>query len=158
MNVDIEVVRMREWIYSRALRYCHGEDAKDLAEETICKILSSRERYDESKPFKPWCEIIMRNTYITQYNRYSLVSYSDYESAGESASCSHASDFVDMHTVLSVIRRCASRSNSIECVIYYAKGYSYDEIASRLNIPVGTVRSRISNGREMIRRELEIKS
>lgn len=158
MNVDIEVVRMREWIYSRALRYCHGEDAKDLAEETICKILSSRERYDESKPFKPWCETIMRNTYITQYNRYSLFSYSDYDSVKDSVSYSHANDSADIHAMLSVIRRCASRSSSIECVIYYAKGYSYDEIADRLNIPVGTVRSRISNGREMIRRELEIKS
>ena len=38
--------------------------------------------------------------------------------------------------------------------MYYASGYSYDEISEILHIPVGTVRSRISFGRKKISQEL----
>jgi len=43
----------------------------------------------------------------------------------------------------------------IECVLLYAKGYSYDEIAERIGIPVGTVKSRVSAGRKMLREALD---
>ncbi|EFG13756.1 conserved hypothetical protein [Bacteroides xylanisolvens SD CC 1b] len=39
--------------------------------------------------------------------------------------------------------------------MYYASGYSYDEISEILNIPVGTVRSRISSGRKQLCQELK---
>lgn len=39
--------------------------------------------------------------------------------------------------------------------MYYASGYSYDEISEILNIPVGTVRSRISSGRKMLLQEFK---
>lgn len=38
--------------------------------------------------------------------------------------------------------------------MYYASGYSYDEISEILNIPVGTVRSRISSARKFILHEI----
>ena len=56
--------------------------------------------------------------------------------------------------LVSTIQRCAKKSRCIDSVMYYASGYSYDEISEILNIPVGTVRSRISSGRKMIWHEL----
>ena len=38
--------------------------------------------------------------------------------------------------------------------MYYAEGYSYEEISEILNIPVGTVRSRISSGRKFLLQEI----
>ncbi len=57
--------------------------------------------------------------------------------------------------ILSIVRECARKSVAIECVILYAKGYNYDEISKMLGIPKGTVMSRISNGRKMLREALE---
>ena len=57
--------------------------------------------------------------------------------------------------ILSTVRECARKSVAIECVILYAKGYNYDEIAKMLGIPKGTVMSRISNGRKMLREALD---
>lgn len=55
---------------------------------------------------------------------------------------------------VATIRRCFRKSHRIDCVIYFVKGYSYDEISEFLNIPVGTVKSRISYGRKQLYREL----
>lgn len=45
----------------------------------------------------------------------------------------------------------------MECVILYAKGYNYGEISAMLGIPLGTVMSRISNGRKMLRDALGLR-
>ena len=73
---------------------------------------------------------------------------------------SYASPYMADHDleishILSTVRECARKSVSIECVILYAKGYNYDEIARMLCIPKGTVMSRISNGRKMLRDALD---
>ena len=57
--------------------------------------------------------------------------------------------------LVSIIQRCAKKSRCIDSVMYYASGYSYDEISEILNIPVGTVRSRISSGRKMLLQEFK---
>lgn len=158
MDLETEVVRHFSWIHAISRKYCKGENAKDLAEDTIYKILANKDSFDDSKEFKPWCETIMRNTYITIYNRRSLINYVGYDNAEEMCTDFDSSDYMDMRNACSILRKCARKSNSISCVIDYAKGYSYDEIAEHMNIPVGTVRSRISNGRNIIKREMEINS
>ena len=56
-------------------KYCKNRmDAEDLAGETILKILSNKHSYDESKPFKPWCSVIMLNTYITS-SKSTIIHY-----------------------------------------------------------------------------------
>ncbi len=156
MDAVHEAVRLHSWIYSLANKYCHGEDAEDLAQETIYKILSNSGRFDGERPFKPWCEVIMRNTYITQFYNNRQVGYEEYIPELDSISPERASDTAEIRNIISIIRKCARRSVNIECVIYFAKGYSHEEISSHFHIPVGTVKSRISNGRELIRKELEI--
>ena len=65
-----------KWIMQTSYKYCKNRmDAEDLAGETILKILSNKHSYDESKPFKPWCSVIMLNTYITSYNHESLIYF-----------------------------------------------------------------------------------
>ena len=56
--------------------------------------------------------------------------------------------------LVSTIQRCAKKSRCIDSVMYYAEGYSYEEISEILNIPVGTVRSRISSGRKFLLQEI----
>lgn len=73
-------------------------------------------------------------------------------SRGSSALCFPGSISPGFSTT---IRECARKSVAIECVILYAKGYNYDEISKMLRIPKGTVMSRISNGRKMLREALD---
>ena len=142
-----------QWIMQSAFKYCRNRmDAEDLAEETILKILTNKHNYDGNKPFKPWCSVIMLNTYITAYNHDSLIRFDDEDKAKNEVSEFDTEQQVRLSEMLGIIDTCRAKSCSVDCVMMYANGYSYDEIACLMCIPVGTVRSRISYGREMLRR------
>lgn len=156
MDFDRELATIYPWLLGIARKYCQSfEEAEDLAGDTVYKALSNKERFEDGRSLKPWCEVIMLNTYKTNYNRKSIVRFVSYEQVYDFISAKQAYDGVLFKDILSVIRRCAAKSCCIECVIYYAKGYSYDEISTMLHIPISTVRSRISLGRKILSRELE---
>lgn len=142
-----------KWIMQTSYKYCKNRmDAEDLAGETILKILSNKHSYDESKPFKPWCSVIMLNTYITSYNHESLIYFEDEDKAVCKESFMETEHHAQFSETLSIINNCRAKSCSVDCVMMYAAGYSYEEISKIMHIPVGTVRSRISYGRDMLRK------
>lgn len=156
MNIDDLVIENAAWIRQRASRYYSNEcDADDLAGETIYKCLSQAKRFDRGKSFRPWVAAIMENTYITQYNRRRCVLFTGLDEYDPYAGEASADQLASMNSILSVIRDCGRKSRCIECVILYAKGYSYDEIADIVGIPVGTVKSRVCAGRKMLRVALD---
>lgn len=154
---DEEIISVYPWIIKKARKYCcDSDDAKDLAEETIYKVLINREKYDCSRPFKSWVLAIMQNTYITMYNRSMVIKFTGIEECRNMCvrQTEERAEFMD---VLSAIRKLYVRYNSIECVIYYAKGYTYLEISKKMGIPIGTVMSRINLARKLISKELKHK-
>lgn len=155
MDFNSEVADLYPWLLKRARKYYScSDDIEDLVGETIYKVLSNKDKFEQGKALKPWCEVIMLNTYITEYNRKSLVHYVSCDTVKEISSLSLATDEISVHDILDAIKRCRLKSCCIDCVIYYAKGYSYEEISKIFNIPLGTVRSRIAWGREMLKKEL----
>lgn len=155
MNFDKELSKLYPWILYMAKRYCeHQQDAEDLAGDTMYKILVNRNRFDCTKSLRSWCFIVLRNTYITMYNRHNMLNFVGYDVVMETRSASCASDLVLFKDTVASIRRCFKKSCCIDCVIYFAEGYSCDEISEILNIPINTVRSRISYGRKQLYREL----
>ncbi len=156
MSVDELVVLHAPWIRLRARRYnLDQSDADDLANETIYKCLSHKDKFVEGRGFKPWVCAIMHHTFITWYNRRRCVLFTGYEEYEDERESPEADIAVIFHDTLKVICECARMSQSIECVLLYAKGYSYEEISKLLKIPNGTVKSRVSNGRKLLRHALE---
>lgn len=145
------------WIRKTAARFFRDRcDAEDLAGETICKLLTNGERFDRAREFKPWAYAIMANTFRTLYNRRRCVLFTGYDHENEAYGSPEATDqLAAVSCLLSVISECGRRSLCIECVLLYAEGYNYAEIARLSGIPIGTVRSRISSGRRMLRAALE---
>lgn len=97
----------------------------------------------------------MENTYITLYNRRRCVLFTSITEYEECHGGVRADQRAAINHILSVMRACARKSNNIECVMLYAKGYTYEEIADMVGIPVGTVRSRIANGRLALKQTLK---
>lgn len=129
-------------------------DAEDLASETIFKILINRSKYDSSRNFRPWCSVIMLNTYITIYHHDSLIRFDSEEKADYVHSYFDAENETLRNELYGIIEKCRRKSCSVDCAIMYAEGYSYEEISKKMNIPLGTVRSRISFARNMIRQHI----
>ncbi len=157
MKIEHLVVDNLTWLRRKAHRYYpNDDDADDLASETMEKILRSREKFNSQKSFRPWALTVMHNTYITQYNRRKCVPFVGMDGEYSYISPYRADQELALSNIFSAIRECARRSVSVECVILYAKGYNYDEISKMLCIPKGTVMSRISNGRRLLKEALEL--
>ncbi len=156
MSFEQALLEIYPWIFRVARRFCSSvQDAEDLAGDTVYKILQNQDKFDCSKPMKPWCIAVMQNTYITRYNRNSLIHFTGLDIVDRSATSNCTTHSILFDDLVSTIQRCAKKSRCIDSVMYYASGYSYNEISEILNIPVGTVRSRISSGRKMLLQEFK---
>lgn len=153
--MERHIVANLDWLYASARQYCRNRyDADDLASDTIEKLLRHKEHYDPCRDFRPWAAMVMRNTFITQLNRHRCLPLLPLDDCQPTPSAYCADNRVGWSLAVSQVKRCARRSVAVECVVMYAKGYSYCEIAEQLGIPIGTVMSRVSNGRKLLRRAL----
>lgn len=150
MNYDQQIVELIPWIRTVAKRYYKDENnSADLASETILKLLLNKDKYNRQKDLKPWCIAVMQNTFLTWSARTSLIQFVGLENAEKSTIVS----IIEFNEILAVVKKNIGSLN-VRCVCLYAAGYSYEEISNRLNIKLGTVRSRIFNGRKILRNEL----
>lgn len=80
MDFEKEIALLYPWIVKVARKYCWSiQDAEDLANDTVYKALLNKDKFESGRPLKPWCEVIMQNTYITNYNRKSIIRFVDYD-------------------------------------------------------------------------------
>lgn len=156
-NFNDRLVSLYSWIKQQTYRYYSNEhDAEDLASETIYKLLRYRDKFDNKRDLKPWILSIMQNTYITDYNHRRCIAFVEVEDNMLTYSYREPQSVVTVKNIVSIVRKYARQSCCIESVLLYAKGYNYDEISRILDIPIGTVRSRISSGRKLLKDALEL--
>ena len=136
------------------------EDANDLLQETSLKALDNEDKYTPDTNFKGWMYTLMRNIFINNYrkivrdqtfvdttdNLYHLNQPRDeaYEST------ERAYDLKEMHRVVNSLPREYRIPFSM-----HISGFKYREIAERLNLPLGTVKSRIFFTRQKLQKELK---
>lgn len=155
MDIERLVVMNMDWIRMKArLYYVDEDDAEDLAGETVLKLLTYSKHFDTERAFRPWAKTIMKNTFITQYNRRKLIPFYSFDDNRDGGAMSQAEQSLMVGQILSAVRKCARKSCCIRSVMLYAEGYSYAEIAQKERIHEGTVKSRVLAGRRMIQREL----
>ena len=140
-------------LYAFALRLTRSrQDAEDLLQETTIKAYKYRNNFAAGTNFKSWISTIMRNTFINQYRKaktrrhlnhpttevtQNIVSRNVVANSGE-----QTLRMQEMQRMLDSI----GRLYSVPFLLFY-KGFEYQEIAEQLNIPIGTVKSRIFTAR-----------
>lgn len=132
------------------------EEAQDLVQDTTLKALNNEEKFVENTNFKGWMLTIMRNIFINNYRK----------SARENTMVDSTEDL--FHLNLSQDSGLdtpdgAFACNEITAIIagfseeyrepfsMHVAGYKYEEIAEKLNTPLGTVKSRIFFTRRRLR-------
>ena len=145
-----------EALYPFALRMTRDvESAFDLVQETLLKAYLHRERFERGTNLKAWLRTIMRNTFITQYNRRKVSPVRP--SAAVELKVQHfqspqtSSPFVqkDIGKALRSLPKDQRR-----CFMLYFQGFKYHEIAERLCVPIGTVKNRIHLARKDLKAQL----
>jgi len=161
----------REQLYKSALRLTRSvQDAEDLLQETYLKAFKYYQRFSEGTNFKAWLFKIMKNTFINGYrkrqNRPPESAFSDIEDAFESSLREDVLQGVKnpeeqvLDTVLDadVQRALDNLPTEYRMVILLVdlEGFSYKEAAAIIDVPVGTVMSRLYRGRRLLEQALLI--
>ena len=136
------------------------EEANDLLQETSLKVLDNEEKYMPDTNFKGWVYTIMRNIFINNYRKslrdHTYVDQTDNQfylnqGAGlEADSMEGAYDLKEMRRVVNAL----PKDYRIPFAMYVS-GFKYREIADKLGLPLGTVKSRIYFTRQRLQEELK---
>jgi RNA polymerase sigma-70 factor (ECF subfamily) len=138
----------------------NGEDAKDLLQETSLKALDNEDKYSLGTNFRAWMYTIMRNLFINNYRKVvSNRTYPDHtdnlyhlnlpqDSGFESTESTY--DLKEMYGILNTLPKEFKTPFSM-----YLAGFKYREIAEKLALPLGTIKSRIFSARQELQRELQ---
>lgn len=124
------------------------DDASDLTQSVFLKALCNFEKFTDSTNLGGWLYTIMRNLFINQCRSADQVRISrsdkEYETApndlmyGTTESADSRCTMQDIEHAIDIL----NKEYSIPFRMYVS-GYKYQEIADKMNIPLGTVKSRI---------------
>lgn len=137
------------------------EDANDLLQETSLKALDNEEKYTEETNFKGWIYTIMRNIFINNYRKtlrdQTYVDQTD-NSYFINKGFDQEGDSTEGAYDLKEMRRIVNSLPSEYRVPFsmFVAGFKYREIAEKLNLPLGTVKSRIFSQDRNCRKNLRI--
>ena len=131
------------------------EIAKDLIQETTLRVLDNKERYLENTNFKGWVFTIMHNIFVNNYRRI-VRSQTIFETGG----CLYQLDMPNDSGFDTPLQACtikeinkAIHSFTDDYKIPFSMhllGYKYEEIAEQLQLPIGTIKSRIFFARKRL--------
>ncbi len=131
------------------------EDAYDLLQDTTLKALDNQDKYADNTNFKGWVFTIMRNIFINNYRRASrAATIVDTTENLYHLNLSQDSGFAAPEGSFSAQEITdAINSFSDEYRVPFSMhvaGYKYNEIAEKMNLPLGTVKSRIFFARKKL--------
>ena len=151
-----QLLEMEQSLTKYATHFKLGSaDSRDLVQETFLKAILNREKFVDNRYLKAWVFTIMRNTFINNY-RQNLLHKTFCERDDESFLLTQrkASDSTDPDSALSVIEINQKIEQLRECFRepfkMYIAGFRYKEIAEKININIGTVKSRIFLARKLL--------
>jgi len=135
------------------------EDTNDLVQDTMLKALTYRSKFEDGTNLKGWLYTIMKNTFINNYRRMvkrnTFIDQTDNDYFLDSMS-----PMVKNEGELKFMRNDINNAidklpmNLKKPLTMNFKGFKYHEIAAILNIPIGTVKTRIFVARRILRDEL----
>jgi RNA polymerase sigma factor (sigma-70 family) len=145
--------------FARRLTY-NAEEAKDLLQDTYLKAFLFRDKFVEFTNLKAWAFTIMKNTFLNNYRKSvrENTAFDNSETAfllnnfSESSPSSPDSEF----TYKEIINDIDSLEDKLRIPFrMHTDGYKYIEIAEKLNLNIGTVKSRIFFARKKLMETLK---
>ena len=142
-------------LFRVALRVVRNhEKAEDLVQETFLQAWKSFHRFEPGTNLRAWLFKIMFNLHYTNLRRNKLALVSVEEAVFDTLAYDPPTpQFVTEEEVLSALER-LPRDFQIPVILADIEELSYLEIAEVMNIPKGTVMSRLHRGRKLLRMEL----
>jgi RNA polymerase sigma-70 factor (ECF subfamily) len=135
-------------------------DAEDLLQETTLKVLDNRDKYVDNVNFKGWVLTIMRNIFINNY-RKAIRSQIIIDQTEDLYHLNLSQDSkLDNPEESMTIKEITLTINNLNDELkipfsLFLAGYKYNEISKKLDLPLGTVKSRIFFARKELQKNLK---
>jgi RNA polymerase sigma-70 factor (ECF subfamily) len=144
-------------IYNYCLRILKNQqNAKDVTQETFIKVYKHRKSIDPEKNIKTWIFTIATNTaydFIRGKKRKREVSLDN-----EDETISNFEAYYPTEGVISDVDKALNQINfeyKRALLLFYQQGFEYKEIAEILEMPINTVKTHISRGKEQLKEKLK---
>lgn len=154
---DRHVLPLRDELLRKALRITGDRaDAEDLVQESLLRALGAVNTLEDPGRARAWVHTIMHNTFATMCRKNARKPSIPLEPAEMDAMESHAPQRrADLMFDLERAMVDLDRVFKDAVVLCDVRGYSYEEAASAIGCPLGTLMSRLYRGRRRLRASLE---
>jgi RNA polymerase sigma-70 factor (ECF subfamily) len=152
--LESQIPRLRR--YSRALTR-DTQRADDLVQDTRVRALMKQDRWEPGTNLRAWLFTLMHNQYVNNVRRANreagAIDIDDVSSSLVATTDPTASR--QLYELERALGQLADEQREV-ILLVGLEGFSYEDAAKVLAVPVGTVRSRLSRGRESLRRQFGI--
>ncbi|MCH5227472.1 MAG: RNA polymerase sigma factor [Muribaculaceae bacterium] len=136
------------------------EQARDLLQDTTLKALDNEEKYVDNVNFKGWIFTIMRNIFINNYRqtvrKATVIDQTEDLYHLNISQDSGLASPEGSYAVKEITQALEGFSDDYRIPFnMYVAGYKYNEIAEKMGLPLGTVKSRIFFARKRLRDQLQ---
>lgn len=156
-----KIVAMESELRHFALKLTADQDsANDLVQDCMLKALDNKEKFVHAQNFKGWMYTIMRNLFINNYRRVTreMSMMDDSYSIGrqnlleveDGERFEYAYDLKELHKVINAVPESMRKP-----FLMYVAGFKYNEIAEKMGLPIGTIKSRLFFVRKRLQKELK---
>lgn len=136
----------------------NSDEAKDLLQDTLLKALINKDKFKMPHNFKSWAYTIMRNTFINNYRR-SVKTNSIFKQSENSENLLPNQYLVSPeseHSYKEIKNKVSNLQDDFrEPFQLFTDGFKYKEIAEKLSLPIGTVKSKIFFARKHLMKDLK---
>ena len=139
----------------------NSDETDDLLQLTFMKAWMNKHQFSVNTNFKGWLYTIMRNTFISEYQRkkrsrvyndlttnHYFINSSEYVTRGPEVD--HTLNINEIYQTIDAL----PEQNRVPFKMFI-EGYKYEEISNQLGLPMGTVKSRIYLARQELKGKLE---
>ncbi len=145
LEQHIPALRRYAWVLTRG-----SDEADDLVQDCLERALAKGGSYGGRGELKSWLLSILHNLFISGRRRAALRAHPTLEPAMEPPVDGRQESLMEMRQVLAALDALSEEQRAV-LVLVGVEDLSYEETACALGLPIGTVMSRLSRGRERLR-------
>ncbi len=156
-----KVLSLQDKLYTFALSLtANVEDAEDLLQETTLKALKNKDKFIDNVNFKGWMFTIMRNIFINNYRKFvnsqTLIDKTEdlyHLNLPQDSGFNTPDGTYSINEINKVIN--SFTDDYKKPFTMHVEGFKYKEIADDMDLPIGTVKSRIFFARKRLMKKLK---
>jgi len=153
LRIESHIPALRRYAWALVRR---SDEADDLVQDCLERAIARAATFRAEGEMRSWLFSILHNLFVTERRRAARRRSVGLDEAPEIAVAGRQESTVRMREVLAAIATLPDEQRAV-LLLVGVEDLSYDEAARVLDVPVGTVMSRLSRGRERLRQALEDK-